>query len=248
MSPRQIPILALLALYAPTALAGEVLVAVASNFEAPLAAVADAFRARTGHQIRRSPGSSGKLYAQIVHGAPYEVFLSADVERPDRLLASGHAVAGSAVDYAEGALVLWSARADHGDCMQRLRSGSFDRLAIANPALAPYGAAARDWLVRERLWSGVSDRLVTGQNISQAFHFVATRNAGLGFAAGAHFDAEWRARAACIEPLPRDSHMPIRQRAVLLQPGATNPAARDFLAFLGSAEAGDAIAKFGYHR
>lgn len=225
---------------------GEVLVAVATNFETTLAVLADDFAARTGHAVTRSPGSSGKLYAQIVNGAPYEVLLSADTLRPDRLVADGYAVAGTEYDYAAGYLVLWSARAGYGDCLQRLRAGNFDRLAIANPALAPYGAATREWLVRENLWDAVQPRLVTGQNIGQAFHFVATRNAGLGIAAAAQFDDSMRTATTCYEPVPGDAHEPIRQRAVLLRAGAANPVASEFLAYLGSAPARRLIAARGY--
>lgn len=227
---------------------GEALVAVASNFDATLSALAEDFERATGHAIRRSPGSSGKLYAQIVNGAPYDVFLSADTQRPDRLLESGHALAGSAIDYAHGALVLWSTRAGYADCLQRLREGRFDHLAIANPALAPYGIAARDWLQREGLLARVGDRLVIGESIGQAFAFVASGNAGLGLVAASQL-AAWRGiETGCVQRIAPSAHVPIVQRAVLLRRGRANPAALAFMDFLASGQAAAAIVASGYHR
>lgn len=228
--------------------AGEALVAVASNFNSTLGVLANDFRRSSGHVIHRSPGSSGKLYAQIVNGAPYDVFLSADTQRPQRLLASGHAVAGSGFDYAAGALVLWSTRPGYDDCLQRLRAMRFDHLALANPALAPYGVAAQDWLRREGLLGQVSDRLVVGENIGQAFHFVASGNAGLGLIAAAQLRGDFRHKTACAYPIGADAHLPILQRAVLLEHGRDNTAAQAFLEFLGSEEAVQVILASGYHR
>lgn len=237
-------LLATLGLLAGPVSGAEILVAVASNFDRPLAQLAAIFEAKSGHNVQRVAGSTGKLYAQIVNGAPYDLFLAADTLRPQRLLASGHAVAGSAVDYAHGALVLWSAAPEARDCLQRLALGRFTHFAIANPALAPYGAAAYDWLQQQDSWEQIESRLVVGESIGQAYHFVASGNAQLGLVAAAQLQGK---RAfGCRFLLPAHSHRPIVQQAVLLRRAA--PEARGLLAFLASPAAQDLIVSYGYHR
>ncbi len=220
-------------------------VAVASNFRGVAAELARDFESGSPHRLRLVGGSTGKLYAQIVNGAPFDVFLAADEWRPRRLEDEGLAVAGSGFTYATGRLCLWSAdpaRLD-GDAADLLRRGDFRRLAIANPDLAPYGRAAREALEALDLWDAVADRLVMGENIGQAHALVATGNADIGLVALPQVGA---AGDGCRVPLPESLHEPIRQRAVLLEHGAGNRAARAFLAYLGSPAARALIAAAGY--
>lgn len=234
-------LVAALVLGAAPARAGEVHVAVAANFVKPLRAIADAFQQETGDTVVVSEGSTGKLYAQIANGAPFEVFLSADAERPRRLLAEGRAVAGTDFAYALGRLALWSRDAARIEGPGALR-GEFRHLAIANPELAPYGLAARETLVKLGLWEALEPRLVRGEDVGQTYQFVATGNAELGFVAlsqvldagGSRWD------------VPADHHAPIEQHAVLLNPGADDDAARAFLAFLGGPAARARIEAAGY--
>jgi molybdate transport system substrate-binding protein len=190
-----------------------------------------------------SDGSSGKLAAQIANGAPFEAFLSADVERPAKLEAEQKVVAGTRFVYAVGKLALWSARPDLVKGEATLRDGDFRHLAIANPDLAPYGAAARDVLQRLQLWDALQPKLVRGEDIGQAFHFVSTGNAELGFVAlsqiaGNDAGSRWL--------VPQDRYAPIEQQAVLLPPGRDDPAARAFLQFLKSDAARALIEGAGY--
>jgi molybdate transport system substrate-binding protein len=240
---KRLALAALALLVATRAGADSVHVAVATNFAATCNAIGEAFTAATQHQVVISDGSSGKLAAQIANGAPFEVLLSADAERPAKLEAGGHAVAGTRFVYAVGRLVLWSARPGFVAGEATLRDGDFRHLAIANPELAPYGAAARDVLQRLQLWDRLQPKLVRGENIGQTFHFVSTGNAELGFVALAQLagnDAGSRWRVA------PDLHAPIEQQAVLLAPGRDDPAARAFLAFLRSDAARALIEAAGY--
>ncbi len=235
-------------LLSATASADLVSVAVASNFSDTAHQLARSFSERTGHRVRISAGSSGKLYAQIVNGAPFDVFLSADAARPERLEAEQLAVAGSRFSYALGTLVLYSVRDDYrgGDCVGSLRSLQFDHLAIANPATAPYGAAARQYLQQLGIWDDARRQLVTGENISQAFHFTASQNAAMGLVAAAQLATGKAAAGTCHVVVPAAMHDPIEQQVVLLQRAAGNPAARQFVAHLASAEAAEIIAGSGY--
>lgn len=227
-----------------SAMAGKAHVAVAANFTAAAKELATVFADATGHEAVLSFGSTGKLYAQIAHGAPFEVFLAADSVRPQRAEVEGLAVAGSRFTYARGRLVLWSrdgARLDGSPTA--LKAGAFSRLAIANPKTAPYGAAARETLTVLGLWETVRARVVRGENIAQTYQFVATGNAEMGFVARsqtvlADGGSEW--------PVPETLHSPIRQEAVLLVKGAGNPVARDFLSFMASEAARAVIARHGY--
>jgi molybdate transport system substrate-binding protein len=233
----------LLAVGSP-AQAGEVHVAVATNFAPTCEAIGKDFTAASGHRVLISSGSSGKLAAQIETGAPFELFLSADAERPRHLEAQGLAVAGSRFPYAVGRLVLWSAKPDFVDPAGAVLAGdSFRHLAIANPELAPYGAAAREVLTRLGHWQRLEPRLVRGEDIGQTFQFVATGNAELGFVAlaqlvGRDDGSRW--------PVPAELHAPIEQQAVLLATGAGDEAARAFLAFLRGEAARARIEQAGY--
>ncbi len=231
---------------APAARAGSALIAVASNFSGPIDQLKPVFERRTGHRLRVTFGSSGKLYAQIVAGAPFDAFLSADQPRPARLVADGQALAESRFTYATGKLTLWSADETHpGDTLRAaLTAGRTKTIAIANPALAPYGQAAREVLQSTGLADTVASRLVMGQNIGQTYALIATGNASIGFVASAQLAGG--ARGGGQWPVPVELHRPIRQDAVLLQHGATNPAARAFLAFLQSMDAREMISRLGY--
>lgn len=237
-----------LVLAVPAARAGEVRVAVAANFARPMAQLAEAFTAATGHVVKPSVGATGKFYSQIVTGgAPFEVLLSADDETPRRLVAEGHAVPGSAFTYAVGQLVLWSAQPGLVDDQGAvLASGRFSRLAIANPKLAPYGRAAVQVLQARGLHGALAGRLVTGDSIGQAYQFVATGNAEIGFVALAQVAGPGRPITGSLWRVPPGLHGEIRQDAVLLQAGARNPAAAALLAYLKSAPARAVISAHGY--
>lgn len=227
--------------------AAEVSVAVAANFTAPMNAIAVEFAKETGHQPRLSFGASGKFYAQIRNGAPFEVFLSADDETPARLEQDGATVPGSRFTYAIGALALWSldpGRVDGGG--EVLRAGNWRKLAIANPKLAPYGRAAMETLAGLGLADVVRDKLVTGENIGQAYQFVASGNAELGFVALSQVFQDGRVGSGSAWIVPASLHRPIRQEAALLLPGTGRPAAAAFLAYLRGERAKAIIAAFGY--
>ena len=224
--------------------ADEVRVAVAANFLPVLEALEPRFTAATGHRIAASSGSTGTLFAQIEQGAPFEVFLAADSERPRLLAERGRAVPGSRFTYARGRLVLW--RGDAGPeppGPELLRARRFHHLAVANPATAPYGAAALAVLERLGLAEDLRSSLVVGESVAQAFHFVAAGGAELGFVALSQVRAH-RVPTGSWWLVPETWHPPIEQQAVLLAAG--NPAARRFLTFLASPEAAATIRRFGY--
>lgn len=227
---------------------GDVIIAVATNFIDTARALETAFEAETGLQITLSSGSTGQIYAQIENGAPYSVFLAADQERPERLVANGTAVEGTRFTYATGQLVLWSADAAilAGDGEAVLRGGDYRALAIANPDLAPYGLAAMQTLSSLGLEETVSDRLVMGQNIGQAFSLVASGNAELGFVARSQILSRPEGEKGSSWLVPESLHDPIRQDAVLLKRGMDDEAAYKFIAFLRSERAAAIIAAHGY--
>jgi molybdate transport system substrate-binding protein len=235
----------LLAVLSPSlALAGEAQVAVAANFAEPAKALAERFRARTGHTARLSFGASGQFYAQIANGAPFEVFLSADVERPQKAEAAGLAVRGTRFTYATGRLVLFSrdpGRVDGGGAV--LRTGAFHRLAIADPETAPYGLAAVETLRRLGVYDALAPKLVQGASITQAYQFTRTGAAELGFVALSQVVGEAGGSRWLV---PARLHAPIDQQAVLLKTGEQDPAARAFLQFLRSPEAQAVIRRYGY--
>lgn len=244
---RRLALFALALFLAALARAGEVQVAVAANFAGPMARIGEAFTAATGHTLKVSTGATGKFYAQILHGAPFEVLVAADDETPKKLVAEGHAVAGSQFTYALGRLVLWSAQPGFVDDQGRvLGSDKVRHVAIANPKVAPYGAAALQVIQARGLADAVTPRLVTGESISQAFQFVATGNAELGFVALSQVAIPGKPAIGSYWLVPPDLYGEIRQDAVLLKPGADNPAARAFLGYLKSEPARKLIREFGY--
>jgi len=230
------------------ALAGETKVAVAANFTEAAKAIAARFKARTGHDAILSFGSSGQFYTQIANGAPYEVFLSADVERPRKAEAEGLAVPGSRFTYATGRLVLWSKTPGLVDGPNAkggavLAKGGFEKLAIADPKAAPYGQAAVETLTRLKLYEALKPKIVTGASITQAFQYVQTGAAELGFVALSQVADEAGGSRWVV---PASDHAPIEQQAVLLKTGQDNAAAKAFLAFLKSGEAKAIIKRYGY--
>jgi molybdate transport system substrate-binding protein len=230
-----------------TAHAGEVQVAVAANFAGPMDKLAEQFQKDTGHKAVVASGATGKFYAQIRNGAPFEVLLSADDETPARLEAEGQVVAKSRFTYAVGRLVLWSAKANYVDATGAvLKTGAFTHLAIANPKTAPYGAAAVAVIDKLGLTARLQPRLVQGENIAQAFQFASTGNAELGFVAQAQVwrDAKFTAGSGWI--VPATMHAPIRQDAALLTRGAKNPAAQALLDYLRTDKAKALIRAYGY--
>lgn len=227
--------------------ADQVQVAVAANFAAPAARIAADFARDTGHQALLAFGSTGKFYAQIRNGAPFEVLLAADDEIPAKLEKEGLAVAGSRFTYAKGRLVLWSAKAGYVDDKGAiLQSGGFRHLAIANPKLAPYGAAAIEALTAMRLLDAVQPRFVQAENITQAYQFIATGNAEMGFVALSQVMTDGKPGAGSAWVVPTELHRPIRQDAVLLAKGRDKPAALAWLKFLKGDRAKAAIKSFGY--
>jgi molybdate transport system substrate-binding protein len=224
--------------------ADEIRVAVASNFRPAMEAAAARFERATGHQVVLIFGSTGKHYAQILNGAPFDAFFAADAERPQRLEREGRAVPGSRISYAVGQVVLWSADATLVDADgQVLASDRFRHLAIANPELAPYGAAARAVLQHLDLWEGVETKLVRGENIGQAFQFVVSGNAELGFVARSQLAAPGRAFEGSSWTPPQALYPAIEQQAVLLR---ASSAGRAFMAFMQSDEVAGILRAYGY--
>jgi len=229
---------------AAEACADEVRVAVATNFVSAMNALVERFEATSGHTVLVSSGSTGAHYAQIKNGAPFEAFFSADTERPRLLESEGVAVPGSRFLYAVGRLALWSARAEYVDAEGKvLATADFRHLAIANPELAPYGAAALDVLTARGLWAGLQPRLVTGQDIGQTYSFVRTGNAELGFVAWAQIKQPGGEIAGSYWLVPQSLHRPIEQEAVLLR---DVPAARALFEFVQGPEAREIIRSYGY--
>jgi molybdate transport system substrate-binding protein len=227
--------------------ADQVQVAVAANFTAPAKLVATAFERETGHKALLAFGGTGKFYAQIRNGAPFEVLLAADDETPAKLAQEGAAVAGSRYTYATGRLALWSARPGYiDDKGEVLRKGDFRHLAIANPKLAPYGVAAIEVLTALKLLDAVRPRFVQGENIAQTHQFVATGNAELGFIALSQVMQDGRIGSGSAWIVPDSLHQAIRQDAVLLNKGRGRPAAEAWLGFLKSDKAKAIIRSFGY--
>ena len=227
--------------------AAEVQVAVAANFAVPLRKIAEDFSRHSGHTLRVSSGATGKLYAQIVNGAPFEVFLSADSTTPERLEKEGQVVAGSRYTYAVGRLVLWSAQAGVVDEKgEILNTGPFRYLALANPKTAPYGAAAIEVLEARGLYARLQDKYVQGENIAQTHQFVASGNAEIGFVALSQVWQDGKLTGGSAWRVPPELHAPIRQDAALLKRGEANAAARAFLDYLKSEPARRVIAAYGY--
>ena len=227
--------------------AAEVSVAVAANFTAPMQKIAAAFEADTGHKATLAFGSTGAFYAQIRNGAPFQVLLSADDETPVRMEKEGLTAAGTRFTYATGRLVLWSAQPgvvdDKGEVLAK---GNFERIAVANPKIAPYGAAAVEALTRLKLLDRVQPRFVQGENIAQTYQFVATGNAPLGFVALSQVMGDGRIGKGSGWLVPANLHAPIRQDAVVLSAGKDNAAAAALAAYLKGAKARTIISSYGY--
>ena len=234
---------ALAAAFSISAEAAQTNVAVAANFTEPAKEIAALFKAKTGNEAVLSFGASGNFFTQIAHDAPYQVFLSADEDRPKAAVEQGFAVPGTVFTYAIGKLVLWSKVDDVSDGEAALKAGKFSKLAIANPAAAPYGAAAVETMKALGVYDAIQPKIVQGASIAQAFQFVDTKNAEVGFVAlsqlfGVTTGTRWL--------VPQDLYTPIRQDAVLLKKGENDEASKAFLAFLKGPEARAIIEKFGY--
>ena len=238
----------LLALLARAAAqANEVQVAVAANFTAPMQKIAAEFAKDTGHKAVLAFGATGKFYAQIVNGAPFDVLLAADDETPARLETEHRTVPGTRFTYATGKLVLWSAQDGVVDNQgQVLKTGDYAHLAIANPKTAPYGAAAIETLTKLNLLDRVRGKLVQGENIAQAYQFVSTGNAPLGFVALSQVYRDGRFTSGSGWIVPANLHGPIRQDAVILARGSANPAAQALASYLKSNKAKEIIRSYGY--
>ena len=223
------------------------LVAVASNFNETFVALSKDFETTTGHVVKHSAAATGVLRAQIRAGAPFEVLLSADAEAPVQLVAEDLAVESSRFTYARGLLVLWSANRglvdDHGAVLTK---GSFKHLAIANPKLAPYGHAAMEAMASMKLSAQLADKLVTGQSIAQAYGYVATGNAELGFVAWSQIARPGVRPDGSYWMVPSSLYGEIRQDAVLLKAGIGNPAAPAFMEYLRGESARRIIRAYGY--
>jgi molybdate transport system substrate-binding protein len=227
--------------------AAEVSVAVAANFTAPMQKIAQAFEQETGHKAVLSFGSTGNLYAQIRHGAPFQILLAADTTTPAKIEKEGLGLAGSRFTYAIGKLVLWSKQPglvdDKGDI---LRAGKFQRIAVANPKLAPYGAAAVETMTKLGVLKAFQPKIVQGDNIAQTYQFTATENAQLGFVALSQVMSEGKIAQGSAWLVPAHLHASIQQDALLLTPGADNPAAKALMIFLRSERVKRLIRTYGY--
>ncbi|CAN5282221.1 molybdate ABC transporter substrate-binding protein [soil metagenome] len=227
-----------------SALAAETKVAVAANFTEPAKEIAAKFEAKTGDKVVLSFGSSGQFYTQIANGAPFEVFLSADSERPTKAEADGLAVAGTRFTYATGRLVLWSKTPGLVDAKGAvLAKGGFEKLAIADPKAAPYGLAAVETLTKLKLYDTLKPKIVTGSSITQAFQYVQTGAAELGFVALSQVINE---QGGSRWVVPAKDHTPIDQQVVLLKTGADSATAKAFLQYLKSKDAKVIIKRYGY--
>lgn len=227
--------------------AAEVIVAVAANFTAPMQKIAPLFEKDTGHKAILSFGSTGAFYAQIKNGGPFQVFLSADDETPLKLEREGYAVGGTRFTYATGKLVLWSKQQGFVDeKAEVLRSNNFQKIAIANPKLAPYGAAAIETINKLGLMQALQPKFVQGENIAQTFQFVNTENAQLGFVALSQVFSDGKITQGSGWIVPNNLHNPIQQDAVVLTAGQNNPAVSALIQYIKSDKAKVIIKSFGY--
>ena len=237
----------MLAGLAPPALAADTQVAVAANFAEPAKEIAAAFAAATGHKATLAFGSSGQFYAQMARGAPFEVFLSADVERPKKVEQDGLGVPGTRFTYAIGRLALYSKTPGLVDGQGAiLRSGRFAKLAIADPAAAPYGVAAVQTLQKLGVYSTVKPKIVLGTSIAQAYQFTATGAAELGFVALSQVMENGKLREGSAWQVPGSMHEPIRQDAIVLNSGKDNEAATELMKYLRADKARAIIRSYGY--
>lgn len=239
-------LISLLALtfYCSPVYSGKIRVAVASNFAGPIQEIASQFENYSGHEVVLAFGSTGKHYAQIKNGAPFEVFIAADVDRPKKLEEEGLAQPGSRFTYAFGKLILWSPQSSLVDERgEVLKSGSFTHIAIANPRHAPYGKAARQILEAKGVWGKLQDRIVRGENIGQAFQFIKSGNAALGLIAYSQIKKTDKKVTGSFWIPPQALYSPVEQQAVLLKDNST---AREFLIFFRSEQARMIIQTYGY--
>ena len=222
-------------------------IAVAANFTAPARALAEIFARTTGHEAKLSFGATGAFYTQIKNGAPFDILLAADDERPIRLEKEGDTVPGSRFTYAVGQLVLLSAKPGFVDGEGAvLKGGNFNKIAIANPKLAPYGAAAVETMDKLGLAAALTPKLVTGESIGQTYNFIATGNAELGFVALAQVLDGGKLKSGSMWVVPAKYHAPIIQDAVILKRAAANPAAKAWMALMRSPNTQDFIRSYGY--
>ncbi|MCJ8204028.1 molybdate ABC transporter substrate-binding protein [Pseudomonas sp. RGM2987] len=229
--------------------AAEVQVAVAANFSAPIQAMAADFEKDTGHKLVAAYGATGQFYTQIKNGAPFEVFLAADDTTPARLESEGDAIKGSRFTYAVGSLALWSAKDNYVDDQgQVLKHDGFQHLSIANPKAAPYGLAATQVLDKLGLAAQVKNKLVEGQNITQAYQFISTGNAELGFVALSQIYKDGKLTSGSAWIVPAELHDPIKQDAVILDKGRDNPAAAALMDYLKGPKAAAILQAYGYQR
>ena len=244
---KRLPLIGLLmTMFVLPVTAQEVSVAVAANFTDATRDIVPLFEQATGHKVKVSFGSTGKLYAQIENGAPFEVFLAADSKRPKKAEAEGLAVNGSRFTYAMGKLALWSPVAGRFDNAEAyLKKGDFAHVSIANPKTAPYGLAAQQVLQHLGVWDKLQGKIVRGDSIAQTFQFAASGNAQIGFVAMSQVKA-WKKSEVSVWDIPQTYYAPIEQQAVLLEKGETNAAAQAFLEFLKSREAHKVITAYGY--
>ncbi|MBU6957248.1 molybdate ABC transporter substrate-binding protein [Pseudomonas sp. CVAP len=238
----------LLAVFAfGSAHADEVQVAVAANFTAPIQAIAADFEKDTGHKLVAAYGATGQFYTQIKNGAPFEVLLSADDSTPQKLESEGDTVKGSRFTYAIGTLALWSAKDSYVDAKGKVLSdNTYQHLSIANPKAAPYGLAATQVLAKLGLTDKVKNKIVEGQNITQAYQFVSTGNAEIGFVALSQIYKDGKVTGGSAWIVPADMHDPIKQDAVILNKGKDNPAAKALVAYLKGPKAAAVIKSYGY--
>jgi molybdate transport system substrate-binding protein len=234
-------------LFLVAAQAGEVTVAVAANFTAPMQKIAQAFEQDTGHKAHLAFGATGKFYAQIKNAAPFAVLLAADDETPARLEKEGLAVAGTRYTYATGRLALWSKQPNLVDDKgEVLRSNRFNKLAIADPKLAPYGVAAMEVIQHLGVQANVLPKLVQGESIGQTYQFVSTENAQLGFVALSQISIDGRITQGSAWVVPQTMYTPLKQDAVLLNTGKDNVAAIALLKYLQGDTAKAIITRYGY--
>ena len=236
-----------LLLFGQASWSATVLVAVAANFSKPMTEIVSQFEKATGHSAKLSFGSSGKFVSQLENGGPFEVLLSADEKGPEKLEQAGLTVPNTRFVYALGKLVLWSATPNFVDNEGKiLMTSNFKHLALADPKVAPYGAAAIDVLKKMKLFERLQPLLVQGENIAQTYQFISTANAELGFLALSQVIENGKIVGGSSWIIPDNLHAPIRQGAVLMKKGAENPAARALIDYLKSIPALAIIKKYGY--
>jgi len=221
-------------------------VAVASNFAYTLKLLSADFSKQTGHKLRISSASTGKLFTQIKHGAPFDVFLAADESRPNLLVSESKADKDTAYVYANGKIALMSNITSDVSCRDTLSLSYLKRLSIANPKTAPYGAAAKQVLEKLGLWKQLQPRLVKGENIAQTLQFVSTKNAQAGFVAKSMLNMGKQIDYACIWDVPTDMYSPIKQKMVVMNKAKEKSSVQAFVKYIQSSKAKEIIRSAGY--